>query len=120
MFVKFGFPYISTREIVFLGQTFDRFAYNGTVIIHMKGVTGNQDLEKEHGVKLASPGKKGTQFFSEDIVIELDIRNSVYNFRTYSNVNLKVLFLPQFVVNFFSERIGGLVFEKAVDRAKSL
>ena len=42
VFVKFGFPYLATREIVFFGQAIDRYDHNGTVLINMRGVTENE------------------------------------------------------------------------------
>jgi hypothetical protein len=44
----------------------------------------------------------------------------VYKFRTYSNVDLKVLYIPQFVVNFFAGKIGNFAFVNVVDKAAAL
>ena len=86
----------------------------------MRGVTDDQKLEKEHDVKLSPAEKKGSPFECENIVVEMNVADPVYKFRTYSNVDLKVLYLPQFVVSFFSGRIGNFVFDKVVTRAASL
>jgi uncharacterized protein (DUF2164 family) len=118
-YIKFNLPFISDREGFFYGQGIDRVSSTGSVIVYVEGITNNKAEEKRLDIKI-NKNEKCTDLDLKFLVCEVRmLSEKVYSFRAFAHLDTRLSFVPEFVLGFFSKKIGSWLIDKLLKNANN-
>lgn len=119
-YLKFNLPFISDREGYFYGQGIDRMHSHGSIIVYCEGVTGNKAMEKRLDEKLEK-SLKTVELDLKFLVVEIKmVKANMFEVKAFGHLDIKMSFIPEFVLNFFSKKIGTFLIEKLLKHANNI
>jgi uncharacterized protein (DUF2164 family) len=118
--LKFDLPFISDREGYFYGQGIDRMNSHGSIIIYCEGITGNKAVEKRLNLNLTKSAKT-VELDLKFLVVEIKLKGpGLYEVKAFGHLDIKMSFIPEFVLGFFSKKIGTFLMEKLIKHANNI
>jgi hypothetical protein len=122
-YMKLGLPFpLSDRDICLAGLGVDRLEENGTILVLAGSVDENEEFMDKHKLIKKS--------FDDPKSVKTDVKFGGFEIKPISatkcfmrgvtNVNPKIGFLPNSVINWFLRKSGALLFGRLASKAKNI
>ena len=118
-YAKFNLPILSNREGFFVGYGYDRWEYNGTILISIRTIDEDIDFLKKYGLKIEK--SKNVRVNIPYYGLQLKKISPTKTFiKLIMNSDPKLRLIPSTIINFFIRKFGDVVFNKMTALAKNI